>query len=248
LKINKYRKIHRKFIAEGPKIAGELLSNSSGLLVTDKVLSVKKWIEEYKNSIPDNVELIEITEKELKKISSLKSPNQVIVIVNIPDRETIPRNIYSDLTLVLDEIKDPGNMGTIIRTADWFGISDIICSNECVDVYNPKVVQATMGSLVRVSIFYKNLEDYLRKIPAETKVYGTVMDGKNIYETKLENRGLILIGNESKGVSTKLKPFITDNISIPSFPVLEERSTESLNASIATAIVCAEFRRTKQEK
>ncbi|OQX79998.1 MAG: hypothetical protein B6D61_02615 [Bacteroidetes bacterium 4484_249] len=229
LKINKYRKIHRKFIAEGPKIAGELLSNSAGLLVIDKILSVKKWIEEYKNSIPDNVELIEITEKELKKISSLKSPNQVIVIVNIPNRETIPRNIYSDLTLMLDEIKDPGNMGTIIRTADWFGISNIICSNECVDVYNPKVVQATMGSLARVSIFYTNLE-------------------KNIYETKLKNRGLILIGNESKGVSAKLKPFITDNISIPSFPVSEERSTESLNASIAAAIVCAEFKRNRQKK
>ena len=149
---------------------------------------------------------------------------------------------------MLDEIKDPGNMGTIIRTADWFGISNIICSNECVDVYNPKVVQATMGSLARVSIFYTNLESYLQKIPAETRVYGTVMDGKNIYETKLKNRGLILIGNESKGVSAKLKPFITDNISIPSFPVSEERSTESLNASIAAAIVCAEFKRNRQKK
>ena len=152
-------------------------------------------------------------------------------------------NKVDSAMLMLDEIKDPGNLGTIIRTADWFGISDIICSNECVDVYNPKVVQATMGSLARVNIFYTNLETFLREIPDGTKVYGTMIDGKNIYETKLFNRGLILIGNESRGVSAKLKPFITDKVFIPSYTVFKDKSTESLNASIATAIVCAEFRR-----
>lgn len=240
LKTNKYRNVHQKFIAEGPKIVSELLNSS---FIVDKILATKDWMDSQKDPDLKNINVIEISEKELKKISALKTPNKVLAIVNIPDRKKIPSNIFSDLILMLDEIKDPGNMGTIVRTADWFGIPYIICSDNCVDIYNPKVVQATMGSISRVKVYYTDLYKYLQNIPSETKVFATMLDGKNIYRAELDEKGIILIGNESRGISKNLESFITDKISIPSFTSSKFETAESLNASVATAIVCAEFRK-----
>lgn len=154
--------------------------------------------------------------------------------------EEVP-DMTSELILMLDNISDPGNMGTIIRTADWFGVQHIICSENCVDVFNPKVVQASMGSIFRVKIHYKKSEEFLQNISVGIPIYGTLLNGKSIYETHLSRNGIILIGNESHGISTHLLPFIKSKISIPGFS--KGKSAESLNASIAASIVLAEFRR-----
>jgi TrmH family RNA methyltransferase len=144
---------------------------------------------------------------------------------------------------MLDSISDPGNLGTIIRTADWFGIQDVVCSENCVDVYNPKVVQATMGSIFRVKTHYQKLEEILRNIEYVVPVFGALLDGDNIYEADLENNGFILIGNESHGITKSLLPFVKKKIRIPVYSPEKSSSAESLNASVAAAIVLAEFRR-----
>jgi len=183
----------------------------------------------------------------LKKISSLTTPNEVLAICAIPENKLNVSELKNKLTLVLDDIRDPGNLGTIIRIADWFGIENIICSLETVDIYNPKVVQATMGSIARVNVFYEDLKTIF--LEALTKnnfpIYGTVLNGENIFEKSLTSNGFIVIGNESNGISIELLPLINEKISIPTFSVNETNSVESLNAAIATAIVCTEFKRRK---
>ncbi len=241
LKVNKYRKIHQKFIGEGPKLVNEFLESSFSI---DKILALPEWIKLKKGSIGKQTEVIEINETELHRISSSKTPNQVIAIINIPEGgQQIPRSFPSGPALVLDEIKDPGNMGTILRTADWFGLQPIICSTDTVDIYNPKVVQSSMGSLTRVNVFYTNLFDYFQELTPETKVYGAVLDGEDFHQATIENNTILLIGNESHGISEKLLPFLTHRITIPYYPENRIQIPESLNASIATAILCSEIRR-----
>ncbi len=166
-----------------------------------------------------------------------------MAVVKIPDQQEELPDMDKNLVLMLDNISDPGNLGTIIRTADWFGVQHIICSENCADVYNPKVVQATMGSIFRIKIQYKMLKKILQTLPVKIPIYGTLLDGNNIYEADLEKNGVILIGNESHGISENLFPFVTKKIRIPGYSPEKSSSAESLNASIAAAIVLAEFRR-----
>lgn len=155
--------------------------------------------------------------------------------------EELP-SLAEKLTLVLDGVQDPGNLGTIIRIADWFGIEDIICSKDTVDVYNPKVVQATMGSIVRVRVSYMDLKQLFEAIPPTLPVYGTLLEGNNMYSEQLSHNGIIIMGNEGKGISPQIRQFITKGLRIPNYP--EGRDTaDSLNVAVATAIICAEFRR-----
>lgn len=231
----KGRREHQLFIAEGEKIVAELLQSE---IVVQEVYSTDARIENQESKIKQG---INITETELKKISTLSTPPQILAVCEIPKHELKIEDLRDKLTLVLDDIRDPGNLGTIVRIADWFGIKDIICSEDCVDAYNPKTVQATMGSIARVKIHYAILEDVLKGMK-DIPVYGALLEGENIYRKKLNDKGFIIIGNESKGISEKLLPFITDKISIPSFNK-KDAGAESLNAAIATALICSEFRR-----
>jgi TrmH family RNA methyltransferase len=240
LTVSKFRKTHKKFIAEGPKIINELANSS---FTIEGIYAQSAWIKSNRFRFPNDTQIIEVSEKELSRISGLKTPNQALAVVHMSENIQPDSNTFNDLVLMLDNISDPGNMGTIIRTADWFGIKQIICSDSCVDIYNPKVVQATMGSLFRVQVFYTNLKIYLEQLPAEQVIYGTLLEGKNIYQTNLEKQGIIVIGNESRGISKDLIPFITHKLFIPNYSFKPWDTAESLNASTATAIVCAEFRR-----
>jgi len=171
-------------------------------------------------------------------MSALSAPNQVLGVFEILQPELKINRLKEKLVLALDDLRDPGNLGTVIRVADWFGINDILCSHNCVDVYNPKVVQSTMGSLARVAVYYCDLESVLQNL---SPVYATVLNGKNVYAEKLSDKGVILIGNESHGISAELLSKVThaQAISIPNF----SPKADSLNAAIATSIFCSEFRR-----
>lgn len=236
LRILKFRRQLGLFIAEGPKIVGEVLNTH---FIIDSIFATLEWFEENSElDLPEKREII--SESELKKISNLKTPNEVVALVKIPMPAQFP-DISEHLVLVLDEIKDPGNLGTIIRTADWFGIDHIICSDSCVDVFNPKVVQSAMGSVTRVPVLYTDLIKYLQSLKTSTPVYGMVLQGSNLFSSNLTKHGLIIIGSESHGISKSLFPFITNKLSIPNYA--DSNSAESLNASIAAAITLAEFKR-----
>lgn len=238
LKLKKFRDEHQQFIAEGDKLVRDLIS---GNFQIHEVFATNKWLE--KNTLPKTIIINEITEEELNRISQLSTPNQVLAVAKYQKTEIHYNEIFNNLTLMLDEIKDPGNMGTIIRIADWFGISNIICSEDTVDTYNPKVVQSTMGSIARVNIYYTNLAELLKKTPENTPVFGTLLTGENIYEQDLSKNGIIIVGNESRGISDDLQQYITHKLLIPSYAQNADNKAESLNASVATAIICAEFKR-----
>ena len=240
LSISKFRKEHQKFVVEGPRLLDELAGSSFGI---DSIFGLTDWIEKNRFKFPNKTSFFEISEKELNRISGFKTPNQVLAVVEKGKNAPPELATYEDLILMLDDISDPGNMGTILRTADWFGIKQIICSKNCVEVFNPKVVQASMGSLFRIKAYYTELAEYLNQIPASIPVYGTLLNGENIFDSNLKKKGIILIGNESRGISESLIPFISYKLKIPDYSTNQTRSAESLNASIATAIVCAEFRR-----
>lgn len=237
LQQKKYRRLHQEFIAEGPKIVFELIQSDYRI---KSIYGTEQFKEEYNNLFEKkSVHIETISEKELKQISTLSTPNQVLSVSEIPDLQFDPSNI-DELVLALENLQDPGNLGAIIRSADWFGINTIICSEDTVDLYNPKVIQATMGSFLRIKVHYVNLEEVLEKLPEEIPVFGTVLNGENIYQAKLDDTGIILIGNESKGISNHLMKSIDKKISIPR---QSDSWTESLNASIAASLVMAEFRR-----
>ena len=225
----KYRLKNQLFSVEGKKSVVEFLRAGFKL----RNLYVSEDFEEFFNYSPEIV-----SETDLKKISQLKTPAGVLAIFEIPESRPIKP---SGIMLALDEIRDPGNLGTIIRLCDWFGINEIICSESCVDCYNPKVVQASMGSLGRVNINYLNLEKFLKDLPAEVPVLGTFMEGDNIYRQKLPAEAVLVMGNEANGISEEIKKLITQKISIPRFG--EFQQTESLNVATATAICLSELRR-----
>jgi RNA methyltransferase, TrmH family len=245
LHFKKFREIYQRFIAEGTKLSLELINSA---MHVEMIIATKQWLDVNKidllnlKVIP---EIIEATIEEIGKISALHSPSPVLVVAQIPifsDFQT--EAILQKLSLYLDEIQDPGNLGTIIRMADWFGIESIFCSEKSVDLFNPKVVQATMGAICRVQIHYVNQDaffNYLNNFP-EYQTYGTFLEGENIYKSKLSPYGLIILGNEGKGISPELHPYIKRHIYIPSFPP-GRNTSESLNISIAAAVVCSEFRR-----
>jgi len=240
LQSKKFRNEHNKFLAEGEKIADMILKSSYKI---DAVYATHEWLSNHK--INNSIQYFEVSEKELEKISGLKTPQQVIVVADIPELEFNPHQLKNNLTLVFDEIKDPGNFGSIIRVADWFGIKNIICSPDSVELYNPKVIQSTMGSFCNVNVHYYPLKDLfeINKHELHLPVFGTMLDGENIHQTKLDISGLIVFGNESKGINPDYLPYLTQKIKIPAYNK-DSKKAESLNIAIATGIVCSEFRRT----
>ena len=238
LELKKNRMAERLFVAEGPKVVEELLQVLSPkiLLATDSWAPV--------NTAFNSSGLISITDDELCKVSFLKTPQQVLGVFPMfsIDKAPVAENITAELSLALDGVQDPGNLGTIIRVADWFGIRRIFCSHDTADVYNPKVVQATMGSLARVNVVYMELETLLNELPQKFPVYGTLLDGESIYCQELSAVGIIVMGNEGNGISAPIRQKITRRLLVPNFPE-DKPSAESLNVAVATAVVCAEFRR-----
>ena len=215
------------FVAEGPKVVNDLLHEG---FVADEIL--------------DDIE-------DIKKVSFLQHPQPLLGVFKLPEVTLKSPNDYlslfnkvvdNHLVLALDGVQDPGNLGTIIRIADWFGIENIFCSHETADCWNPKVVQATMGSIARVKLHYLNLNDLIDQLPADYPIYATLLDGNNIYEQELSHHGMIVMGNEGKGISPQLRTKINRKLLIPNYPP-ERDTAESLNVAIATSIVCAEFRR-----
>ncbi|MGL3000217.1 TrmH family RNA methyltransferase [Flavobacterium sp. RSSB_23] len=224
----KYRIAHQLFIAEGVKGINELLQSNfelEHLYIT---------IDEFK-SVSTTQKTV-ISDADLKKISALTTPNTCLAVFKIPKEKTI---INNGLIVALDTIRDPGNMGTILRLCDWFGINQVVCSKETVDLYNPKVVQATMGSIARVNVNYLNLKDFLET--TSLPIYGTFMDGEDLYNSEITNEGIIILGNEANGISKEIEALVTKRITIPRFGNLQQ--TESLNVATATAIVLSEFKR-----
>jgi RNA methyltransferase, TrmH family len=223
----KHRDAERRFLAEGPKAVEDLLRAIPEYV--SEVYAVKDWLKHNRN-LTQGVQFIEVTEDELAKLSQLKTPHQVVAVVRQFD---FPDSIVSKgmISLVLDTIQDPGNFGTIIRIADWFGISQIICSDDCADMYNPKVVQATMGSIARVKILYTNLVEWL-PVQNETRIYAAQLEGKDITRMSPLMEGLIMIGNESKGLAPALLAMANERITIP-----RKGGAESLNAAVATGII-----------
>jgi len=235
LELKKNRNKEGKFVAEGFKVVDDLLA----LQPADLIVATQEWLHD--KHLAAQTEVIEVTEEELKKVSFLQHPQQVLAVFGQATSGDYSINTQ-ELSLALDGVQDPGNLGTIIRIADWFGITHIYCSQDTADVYNPKVVQATMGSIARVKVEYGNLLGLVESLPADVPVYGTLLDGDNIYQQQLENRGLIVMGNEGKGISPALAKKVNRRLLIPNFP--EGRATaDSLNVAIATAITCSEFRR-----
>jgi TrmH family RNA methyltransferase len=217
------------FVAEGKKMVDELLDSRIEVL---HVYGSGNYF--------GNKPFTKITDEEMKKISALTSPQNILAVCRIPVENIVHTDLNKELVLVLDDIRDPGNLGTIIRIADWFGIQSIFCTSECVDAYNPKAVQASMGSIARVNLDYKNLRNILQECKEkQIPIYGAKLDGANILNEQLTSSGVLIIGNESTGISAELSTYITNAIKIPSFSA----GAESLNAAMATAILCAEFRR-----
>lgn len=235
LELKKNRNKEGKFVAEGFKVVDDLLA----LQPADLIVATLEWL--HGKHLAAQTEVIEVTEEELKKVSFLQHPQQVLAVFKQATSGDYSINT-NELNLALDGVQDPGNLGTIIRIADWFGITHIYCSQDTADVYNPKVVQATMGSIARVKVEYGDLQGLVESLPDDVPVYGTLLDGDNIYQQTLENRGLIVMGNEGKGISPALAKKVNHKLLIPNFP--EGRATaDSLNVAIATAITCSEFRR-----
>ncbi len=229
LQQKKYRFQNRLFIAEGVKVVNELINSSFEL--------EKLYCTEDHGLSLGNYEPEIITEKELLKISGLSTPNKVLGLFKIP---SVPKIKMEGLILALDDINDPGNLGTIIRLCDWFGVQSLVCSKNTVDCFNPKVVQATMGSLARVLISYVDLDEFLRE--TSLPIYGATMDGENISSVSLEKNAILIMGNESHGLSNEIEALVTKKITIPKFT--KSRDIDSLNVATATAIILNEFRRT----
>jgi len=243
LEMKKYRKAEGVFVAEGHKLVGDLLDvfECKYLAATSEWLSANAaWVDRQRRS---GVEVDEVTDEELKRASFQETPQQVLAVFKQLTYEVDVNEVArKQLCLVLDDVQNPGNLGTIVRLADWFGIEHIFCSKGCADIYNPKTVQATMGGIARVQVHEADLPELLSRLDKDIPVYGTFLDGENMYGRELENRGLIVMGNEGKGVSKEVAAFVTERLYIPNYPEGRETS-ESLNVAIATAIVCAEFRR-----
>jgi TrmH family RNA methyltransferase len=224
----KYRQKHKLFIAEGIKVVNELLNSSFEI---DTLFATDDFITSISSA-----KITRISDADLQKISTLKAPNKVLGLFVIPNEKPLQKN---GLTIALDAINDPGNLGTIIRLCDWFGVSQLLCSKETVDCYNQKVVQSSMGSLTRVSIKYISLRTYLEETALPTFIAD--MDGENVYKSELPKEAVLIMGNEANGVSDEIKALIKNKISIPRFGEIQE--TESLNVATATAILLSEFKR-----
>ena len=239
LEQKKKRREEHLFVAEGPKVVGDLMPYfPCRLLVAEP-----SWLSLH----PDvrATEIIEATSDELRKASFLKAPQEILALFELPSYAT-PHDVASqELCLALDDVQDPGNLGTIIRVADWFGIRHIFCSTGTADAFSPKTIQATMGAISRVQIHYVDLYNFLHDIctkNSQIPLYGTFLEGKNIYQESLSTNGIIIMGNEGNGISKQVQELVTHKLFIPNYPE-GSATSESLNVAIATAITCAEFRR-----
>ena len=235
LELKKNRKADKVFLAEGPKLVGDLL----GHFHCHFLIATAEWLSTYKHLAVEDI--TEVSEEELSRASLLKTPQQVLAVFRQPDETMDISVINRSLCLALDDVQDPGNLGTIIRLADWFGIEHIFCSHNTVDVYNPKTVQATMGGIARVKLHYTSLPELISSLK-DVPVYGTFLDGENMYAQPLSAYGLIVMGNEGNGIGSEVERLVNRKLYIPNYPS-ERETSESLNVAIATAVVCAEFRR-----
>lgn len=241
LEQKKHRQRERLFVAEGPKVVADLMAVARPRLL----VTTDTWLEGYgrQHGEAPADEVITVTEEELRSVSFLQHPQQVLAVFPMPDdAKDIAMPPAEALTLALDGVQDPGNLGTIIRVADWFGITDIYCSVDTADVWNPKVVQATMGSIARVNIHRVDLPAWMRRLPADYPTYGTLLDGDDIYQAPLTPGGLIVMGNEGNGISADVRRLVRHHLLIPNYPP-GRTTADSLNVAIATAVTCAEFRR-----
>lgn len=237
LEQKKFRTAKGLFVAEGHKLVNELLGKFECVLA----VATNKWNQSGKYIPAERFEAV--STDELKRISLLQTPQDVLALFRIPQyHATLASQAVINLVLALDDIQDPGNLGTIVRIADWFGIHDIFCSKGTADIYNPKAVQATMGALARVRLHYTDLCSELDSLDKKIPVYGTLLNGRNMYETELSKNGVIIMGNEGNGISNQVEKAVTHRLFIPNWPAGSPTS-ESLNVAVATAIVCSEFRR-----
>ncbi|HET9572053.1 MAG TPA: RNA methyltransferase [Bacteroidales bacterium] len=234
LEQKKIRQEQGLFLAEGSKCCTDLLE----LLPCRFLAATPDWLEAHKNI--HAAEIIDATPEEIRKASLLKNPQDVLAVFEIPRYELTPEQLKGQLTLTLDNVQDPGNLGTILRIADWFGIRNVLCSIGTADAFNPKTVQATMGAIGRIHLQYTDLTEFLKTVPLP--IYGTFLDGQVLYDAELKMEGIIVMGNEGNGISNAVENLVTDRLFIPDFP-MGQTGSESLNVSVATAIVCSEFRR-----
>lgn len=239
LRIKKFRDLHGQFLMEGDRIVGDMLRN--GRFCIRQLIATGEWLAENQAIISGHTgEVIESDVHAISRISALETPAPVIAVLDIPRTQPDMQEISRSWALVLENIQDPGNLGTIIRTADWFGIRHIICSNDSTDCFNPKAAQASMGALLNLGIHYADLSGFLKKLPDHSgyKVYGTFMTGIPVFEVPATSGGLIVFGNEARGISQELRPFIREHITIPA---MRRNGThvESLNVASTVAIVCA---------
>ena len=234
LEMRKYRLQHNAFVAEGPKLVGELLPYSAPLYVA----ATHEWLEANRPLLKGAKEVDKVSQEELERASLLKTPQSVLAVFPIPQRELDLPSLQDKLVLALDNVQDPGNLGTILRIADWFGIHHVLCNEGSADVFNPKCVQACMGALARVEVHYCDLPQVLEE--AKMPVYGTFLDGTDIYKEALSRNGIIVMGNEGNGISKEVGRHVNRRLYVPNFPI-GSATTESLNVAVATGIVCAEF-------
>ena len=236
LEMRKYRLQEKAFVAEGPKLVGELLPYSTPLYIA----ATKDWLDANRHLLRAVKEVDEVSQTELERASLLRTPQSVLAVMPIPERRLDISSLQKKLVIALDSVQDPGNLGTILRIADWFGIHEVLCSEGTADVYNPKCVQSCMGALARVKVFYCNLPEVLGQV--EMSVFGTFLDGTDIYKEELSGEGIIVMGNEGNGISQPVAKLVNRRLYVPNYPK-GSLTTESLNVAVATGIVCAEFRR-----
>lgn len=240
LDLKKFRNEQNAFVVEGNKMVADMLP----YFECELLLAKPCWMAT-QGDLPAK-ELLVADEDDIRKASFLKNPQDVLAVFKRPAWSLDEVRPEDELVLALDGVQDPGNLGTIIRLADWFGIRHLLCSPDTADVFNPKTVQATMGALARVQVHYTSLETYLKdrlsSVPAPVPLYGTFLDGENLYTKPLTGHGILIMGNEGNGIRPEIEELVNEKLYIPNYPP-EEATSESLNVAIATAIVCAEFRR-----
>jgi TrmH family RNA methyltransferase len=242
----KYRDQYRMFLVEGEKMVGEILSTAPGgryrLL---EIIATGSWIEQHGHpDLKKEMEVTEAGEKQIAQMSNLVSPQPVLALIAMPEAEPEAASGADDLILGFESVRDPGNLGTVIRTADWFGVKHIYCSEDSVDLFNPKVVQSTMGAIFRVNVHYSELGSLIDiEFLNSRKIFGTFLNGESLYETDPGQAPFVLFGNESRGLSQALASRVHKRISIPSYTKETGQGSESLNLAASAAIVCSEFRR-----
>ncbi len=242
LEQKKFRIKEKVFIVEGDKNVSEVLDSKFKI---EKLYATSTFLEKNLTNLKNAILVTEVTKEEINQASLLKSPQNSIAICSLPDSNTLPAEIDGDLQIYLDDIQDPGNFGTIIRICDWFGIEQLFCSLKTADLFNPKVIQASMGSFCRVEVYYTPFDPVARlALDSRSAIVGAFLDGENIYEQKLPQKALLVMGNEGNGISAEIENLIDWKTKIPAFNN-NEKSAESLNVSVATAIICAEFKRQK---